>query len=36
LAKHEYPREIEFLAELPTTATGKVMRRVLKQREVEG
>jgi acetyl-CoA synthetase len=35
LARHEYPREIEFVTELPTTATGKVMRRVLKQREVE-
>lgn len=33
LAKHEYPREIEFVTELPTTATGKVMRRVLKERE---
>ena len=36
LAKHEYPREIEFLTELPTTATGKVMRRVLKEREMGG
>ncbi|MDP6406462.1 MAG: AMP-binding protein [Alphaproteobacteria bacterium] len=36
LAKHEYPREIEFIAELPTTATGKVMRRVLKEREIDG
>jgi acetyl-CoA synthetase len=35
LARHEYPREIEFVTELPTTATGKVMRRVLKQREIE-
>ncbi len=36
LAKHEYPREIEFITELPTTATGKVMRRVLKEREIDG
>jgi len=35
LARHEYPREVEFVTELPTTATGKVMRRVLKQREIE-
>jgi len=33
LAAHEYPREIAFVDELPTTATGKVMRRVLKARE---
>ncbi|WP_254536110.1 acyl-CoA synthetase [Halomarina litorea] len=26
LARHAYPREVEFLAELPTTATGKVQR----------
>jgi acetyl-CoA synthetase len=33
LAQHEYPRLIEFVEELPTTATGKVMRRVLRERE---
>lgn len=33
LARHEYPRLIEFVDDLPTTATGKVMRRVLKQQE---
>lgn len=33
LAAHEYPREIAFVTELPMTATGKIMRRVLKQRE---
>ncbi|MEN2979810.1 acyl-CoA synthetase [Tistrella bauzanensis] len=33
LAAHEYPREIAFVAELPMTATGKIMRRVLKDRE---
>jgi acetyl-CoA synthetase len=31
LAEHEYPRIIEFLNSLPTTATGKVMRGALKQ-----
>ncbi len=35
LAAHEYPREIEFVAELPMTATGKIMRKDLKKLEVE-
>jgi len=35
LAAHEYPREIEFVTELPMTATGKIMRRELKKLEVE-
>jgi len=35
LAAHEYPREIEFLKELPMTATGKIIRRELKRREME-
>jgi acetyl-CoA synthetase len=35
LAAHEYPREIEFVEELPMTATGKIMRKDLKAREVE-
>ena len=35
LAAHEYPREIEFVKELPMTATGKIMRKELKQLEVE-
>ena len=30
LAAHEYPREIEFIAELPMTATGKIIRRKLR------
>jgi acetyl-CoA synthetase len=30
LAAHEYPRAIKFVDALPTTATGKVMRRVLR------
>ena len=33
LAAHEYPREVEFVEELPMTATGKIMRRELKQLE---
>ncbi len=35
LAKHEYPREIEFVAELPQTTTGKIQRRKLREREEE-
>lgn len=35
LAAHEYPRKIEFVNELPMTTTGKIMRRELKQREIE-
>ncbi len=31
LAAHEYPREIEFIEELPMTATGKIMRKNLRQ-----
>jgi acetyl-CoA synthetase len=33
LAPYEYPREIEFIDELPMTTTGKVQRRVLRERE---
>jgi len=32
LAAHEYPRIIEYLTELPTTATGKVIRGDLRRR----
>ena len=35
LAAHEYPREIEFVNELPMTATGKIMRRDLKKLEID-
>ena len=31
LAAHEYPRQIEFFDTLPLTATGKVMRRALRE-----
>lgn len=30
LAAHEYPRIVEFAPELPMTATGKIMRKVLR------
>jgi acetyl-CoA synthetase len=33
LARHEYPREIEFVTSLPMTATGKILRRELRERE---
>jgi acetyl-CoA synthetase len=33
LAAYEYPREIEYVSELPMTTTGKVMRRELRELE---
>ena len=33
LAAHEYPREVEFVASLPLTATGKIMRKDLRARD---
>jgi len=35
LAPYEYPKEIEFIDQLPTTTTGKVQRRVLRLQEEE-
>jgi acetyl-CoA synthetase len=35
LAAYEYPRRIAFVDELPMTATGKIMRRVLRQRAID-
>jgi acetyl-CoA synthetase len=35
LSKHEYPKEIEFIDELPKTPDGKIRRKVLKERELE-
>lgn len=35
LSKHEYPKEIEFVDELPKTSDGKIKRKELKAREVE-
>lgn len=34
LAKYEYPREIEFVTKLPTTITGKIIRKKLRERAV--
>jgi acetyl-CoA synthetase len=34
LAKHEVPRLIEFVSELPMTTTGKIMRRALRDTEI--
>jgi acetyl-CoA synthetase len=31
LSAHEYPREIEFVAELPLTTSGKIIRRLLRE-----
>ncbi|MBN2062056.1 MAG: AMP-binding protein [Deltaproteobacteria bacterium] len=33
LSKHEYPREIEFMNEIPKTPDGKIKRKLLKERE---
>jgi acetyl-CoA synthetase len=35
LAAHEYPRLIEFIDELPLTATGKIRRKVLRERGLD-
>ena len=35
LAPYEYPKEMEFIDALPMTTTGKVQRRVLRERERE-
>lgn len=34
LARHEYPRMIEFVDSLPMTASGKIRRRELRNREI--
>jgi len=34
LSAHAYPREIEFIDKLPKTRSGKIMRRILKAREL--
>jgi len=36
LAPHKYPRLIEFVADLPKTATGKIRRHVLRQASATG
>ncbi len=35
LSKHAYPKEIEFMAALPKTVSGKIQRGVLKQQEID-
>ena len=35
LAPYEYPKDIEFIDQLPMTTTGKVQRRVLRLQEEE-
>ena len=32
LSAHEYPREVEFVATMPLTTTGKVIRRIFRDR----
>ena len=34
LAKHEVPRQVEFVDSLPMTTTGKIMRRALRDQEL--
>jgi len=34
LAAHSYPREIEFLTELPKTPSGKLQRFILRNQEI--
>ena len=35
LAAYEYPREIEFMSELPMTTTGKIRRSELRRMDEE-
>jgi acetyl-CoA synthetase len=35
LAPYQYPKEIEFIDQLPMTTTGKIQRRELRLREAE-
>ena len=35
LAAYEYPRELELVAELPLTVTGKIRRRALAEASTE-
>lgn len=35
-APYKYPREIEFVSELPKNASGKLLRRILRERERPG
>ena len=33
LSGHEYPREVAFIDTMPMTTTGKVIRRLLRERD---
>jgi acetyl-CoA synthetase len=35
IAPYKYPREIEFIEELPKTSSGKILRRELRRWEKE-
>jgi acetyl-CoA synthetase len=35
LAGHAYPREIEYVSSLPKNRAGKIIRRLLKAKELE-
>jgi len=35
MAAYKYPREIEFLSELPRDPVGKIQRRMLRQRAAD-
>ncbi|TGV65463.1 AMP-binding protein, partial [Mesorhizobium sp. M00.F.Ca.ET.149.01.1.1] len=35
LSAHSYPREVEFVSELPKTPSGKIQRFLLRKAEVE-
>ncbi len=32
LSAHEYPREVSFISDMPMTTTGKIIRRLLRDR----
>jgi len=32
LSAHEYPREIAFIDQMPMTTTGKIIRRMLREK----
>jgi long-chain acyl-CoA synthetase len=33
MAAYKYPREVEFVSEIPKTLTGKFLRRALREKE---
>ena len=33
LSKHAYPKEIEFVSDLPKTSSGKIQRNLLKKQQ---